>query len=119
MSRIMQALLATSVAFATTLGAAQAAPPRAQDAPRSVTVHYGDLDLNRERDVQALYQRLKSAARTVCQPLESADLRQRQQWRECRATALERAVQRSGSEALAALHAGRAPAVTLAASTGR
>ena len=34
--------------------------------PRSVTVHYEDLDTNSARGAAILYQRIKSAAETVC-----------------------------------------------------
>ena len=39
--------------------------------PRSVTVHYDDLDTNSARGAAILYQRIKSAAETVCSDVGS------------------------------------------------
>lgn len=71
---------------------------------RSVAVRYGDLDLGREAGVQALYGRLRAAAASACGRQELRDLRQRQQWRECRDAALARAVSELGNARLATLH---------------
>lgn len=40
--------------------------------PRSVTVHYEDLNTNSARGVAVLYQRIRSAAETVCSDLGSS-----------------------------------------------
>jgi UrcA family protein len=40
--------------------------------PRSVTVHFEDLDTNSARGAAILYQRIKNAAETVCSDLGSS-----------------------------------------------
>jgi UrcA family protein len=55
--------LVASILSLTTLGSRAAAPV---DDAYSVTVHFGDLDLNREAGIARLYLRIKGAARRVC-----------------------------------------------------
>ncbi len=86
----------------------------AAEPARSVTVHYGDLNLQTEAGVRTLYTRLQAAARQVCPSESAAPLAAGMNWRACRTAALGDAVGDVGSAALAALHesrsGGRAPA---------
>ena len=50
------------------VGLAAVAHGATPDAPRSVTVSYGDLDLTSIRDVNTLYTRIVAAAHQVCAP---------------------------------------------------
>jgi UrcA family protein len=59
------AALLIAASPATLTAAATAAP-----SPRSLTVHFADLDLNRPADVAMLYHRIKVAAARVCGPRE-------------------------------------------------
>lgn len=64
----------------------------------SKTVRYGDLDLSKRAGAETLYDRIKSAARSVCSgemPAYFAD---------CRAKAVEEAVAGVGNTLLAAVH---------------
>jgi UrcA family protein len=82
-------------------GAALAAEPS-----QSLTkiVHYGDLNLDSEQGAQALYARLRSAARQVCSPLESAEMSRQRQWEKCFNNAVANAVGQVDKTMLSALH---------------
>jgi len=97
------------VAAAAVLGVLVAPAGAVAEAPDTpaVAVRYGDLDLGRDTDVQALYTRLRAAAARVCGPVETRDLARHAAWRECRDSALARAVDQLGNARLAALHRGR------------
>jgi UrcA family protein len=71
---------------------------------RSVTVRYGDLNLNRTAGAKTLYVRLTSAARSVCAPSQTRDLAAHRDWNSCFSEALDAAVAETGSHALASLH---------------
>jgi UrcA family protein len=77
--------------FALTLGvqSADAAPP--QDVP-SIVVHFADLDVSRDEGASALYRRLKSAAETVCAPLDDRDVARHMKFRACVQRAISTAV---------------------------
>ena len=68
-SLIRGTLLGVSLCTLSALAAAQ--PP--SDAPRTLTVRYGDVDLTRIDGAIALYQRLRHAAREVCAPAVTSD----------------------------------------------
>lgn len=69
------------------------ADPFDGDDARSVTVHYGDLDLNSAMGAEHLYRRLSVASREVCgDEMEIIDLQQLSDIRTCRKEALEDAV---------------------------
>jgi UrcA family protein len=70
----------------------------------SVTVRYADLNLNTAEGVEALYARLRAAARKACGPQPSRALVERIDWRTCYTAALEAAVSNVKSEQLSALH---------------
>jgi UrcA family protein len=55
-------------------------------------VKYGDLDLNRDAGVAALFSRIKTAAREVCQPVDVVFLNLVRQRYNCSQDAIARAV---------------------------
>lgn len=58
----------------------------------SRTVKYGDLDLNRDAGVAALFTRIKTAAREVCQPIDVVFLNLVRRRYNCSQDAIARAV---------------------------
>lgn len=65
------------------------------DAPEDVhlvKVHFADLDLTRGEAAAVLYERLASAAKTVCTSLEGRDLASQMRFRSCVETAIGSAV---------------------------
>ena len=89
--------LATSMLSFTTLDARAATP--ADDA-YSITVQFADLDLTRQAGVAKLYDRLKGAARQVCQQQASDQLEGKQSYPTCVKRALSTAVARIDRPAL-------------------
>lgn len=72
---------------------------------RSVTVNYRDLDLSTIEGATALYQRLKGAARSVCDG-PSTGVAAYQEWRHCYEAAMADAVAKVNSPLLSALFHG-------------
>ena len=100
-------------ALACLLGAVQV--PANAPAPRSVTVSFRDLDLTTTAGASTLYERLKGAARSVCdQP--RIGLQGFREWHACYDTALNDAVAKVNSPLLIAMHRGhgKAPATVTA-----
>ena len=92
------------------LGAAHqvsATPP----ATRSVTVSYRDLDLKTIEGARTLYQRLKGAARTVCEGSGVGGVQDVVGFRACFDAALSEAVAKVNTPFLTAMH-GKAPTQT-------
>lgn len=86
-------------------GIAAAGEPQRVTGVRSVVVRYSDLDLNREQGSQAVYARLRSAARRVCGSVDPRDAAARLAWRTCYRKALDHAVAELHSAQVTALHA--------------
>jgi UrcA family protein len=84
--------------------AAAAMPAGAADAPVSITVKYDDLNLSRPAGVNALYNRIQAAARTVCEPLSSQSHLQSPAYMGCFSDAVSDAVQKVGQPALSSLY---------------
>jgi UrcA family protein len=81
---------------------ASAGPPAAG---RTVTVNYRDLNLSTIDGAITLYQRLKGAARTVCDgPVTGVAAYQ--EWRSCYDAAMADAVSKVNSPLLTAVHRG-------------
>jgi UrcA family protein len=80
------------------IGSAAAHPSRVGEVPTK-TVSFRDLDLSTSQGAQALYVRLKDAAREVCAGAELAE------FDACRARAIEDAVKDVGSPLLSAVQA--------------
>jgi UrcA family protein len=103
-------LLALTVGLmAAAAGESKAATPATP--ARSVTVAYGDLNLNSTQGTDALYARIVSAARQVCGAgeVDIRNLRSLAAERSCESNAIEQAVQAVHSPGLAALTVTRQP----------
>lgn len=71
----------------------------------AMTVRFADLDLAKPQDVAALYRRIRSAARLVCNAAGVPwDVRQVRNWTRCFNRAVEEAVLRVDRPALTALY---------------
>lgn len=75
------------------------------EAAPTVRVGYHDLNLSSDQGTAALYGRIVSAAKMVCQVSDIRDLRAVAAAKECRAQAIARAVQEVGNPRLAAVYA--------------
>jgi UrcA family protein len=62
------------------------------DGRLSYVVRFDDIDVSKMAGVQTLYSRLRSAAKTVCEPLDGAGLHAAAQHRACMDKALSDAV---------------------------
>ena len=71
------------------------------------TVDYRDLDLSKQKDVTALYQRVNNAARQVCAVVDSKRLSAKAKFDECKAQAVQSALQDIGSPVLIRYHNAR------------
>jgi UrcA family protein len=87
-------------------GAAIGARLQAAESARSYTtiVSYGDLNLDSERGAKVLYARIRSAAGTVCSPLEGRDLTEKKLWQGCFDKAVTSAVGQVNNTRVTALH---------------
>ena len=103
-SGIAGALVITAGMVAGFATNAEAAPPAGSVETRSVAVSYADLDLNRGAGVQALYQRLRVAAKRACGSYDTRDRIGRASVQACREAALTDAVARLGNERVAWFH---------------
>jgi UrcA family protein len=84
----------------------------------SVTVPFGDLNLNNEKGAEALYRRLQIASESVCGVRLAKDqrcLRSQRLADDCYHRALTTAVDSVGSEMLASIHQGTEPTEMFAA----
>jgi len=70
-----------------------------------VVVNYADLDLGKEADVHALYERIVNAAGRACGDRDQRDARAMRDWRQCSAAAIAAAVAGVDSDPLDALYA--------------
>ena len=64
------------------------------ESPQTLTVQFGDLDLDKAQGVDALFKRIKNAARDVCSDFEGRTLSKKQLYSECVDTALSTAITR-------------------------
>lgn len=71
---------------------------------RSVTVGYGDLNLESHAGIDTLYSRLQSAARQVCPTDSSTPLAAKLAYRACRQEALSNSIAKAGIPALVDMH---------------
>ncbi len=100
----MLPLLALAVPF---LGLAAAGPANAQTPPaetRQAIVDFADLDLSRDGDVAALYQRIDRAALRICRSLNAGKtIAHRRAVDACWAEAMTRAAADTGNAQVTAL----------------
>jgi UrcA family protein len=82
---------------------------------QSVAVQTGDLDLATDAGVQALYGRIKTAARQVCKGAEGRSAAMRRDHAKCLGTAMESGVMAANNDALSRLHFERMPNATTVA----
>lgn len=94
--------LATAAFLASPTTAAAAQP--AVDAPQ-VAVHYSFRDLSTDQSTRALYQRIVTAARSVCPEYDPRDLTAFVASERCQRQAVAAAIQQIGNWRLAAVHA--------------
>ncbi len=71
---------------------------------KTVTVKIDAFDLSKAQGAEAVYARLRNAARQVCRTLESRDVSLKKEHRECVEQALDEAVAQVNSTRLTALH---------------
>ena len=69
-------------------------------APRTLTVQFGDLNLNNAQGVDALFKRIKNAAESVCNEFEGRTLKEKRLYSDCVDTALSTAIARVDRPAL-------------------
>jgi UrcA family protein len=83
------------------------AQPSLGEAPQRVAVRYRASDLLQPQGAEALYARIRTAAREACRADEGRSAAQHLAWQACRREATDRAVAALGSPAVAELHAAR------------
>ena len=104
---VVAVLLGSVSAVATAGNASDEVPQR--------TVQYSDLNLASPSGVTVLYQRIRAAARAVCEPLIFSDLQWRAEGQHCTHEALQRAVYEVNAPLLTGYYlAKNRPAVTVA-----
>jgi UrcA family protein len=96
----MGALAAAALSGSSTIAAA--AEP-ALEVPQT-TLHYSLRDLSTDQGTRALYQRIVSAARSVCPGWNSLDLDEFAASTECQSAAVARAISEIGNARLATVH---------------
>jgi UrcA family protein len=84
--------LACMAAFAASTVSMTALADSSTDAVPTLAVRYGDLDLSTEQGASALYHRIVSAARQVCDNSDNRDLQRFTASEKCQAKAIEQAV---------------------------
>ena len=85
--------------------AAVAAAPSGE--PPQQTVRFADLNLEQAAAVATLYQRVNSAARTVCESMDGPGVAAYERFRSCVAQSTARAVEKVGNPALTAYYNAR------------
>jgi UrcA family protein len=87
-------------------GAAMGGRVQAAEAPRYDTtiVAFGDLNLDSEQGVKALYARLRNGAEDVCSSLDGRDLFFKRMWQSCFDKAVASAVMQVNRPSLTTLH---------------
>ena len=109
-SAVRPALLAVAIASICTI--ANAGSPE-QSAQR--TVRFADLDLSRTAGVAVLYQRIRVAAREVCQPVDERDMMLLAASRSCVRDAIDHAVDDVHSLTLSRYHQTKTEALIITA----
>lgn len=89
----LTAVAGTLLALGTSFGSALAAESVAANS-HSITVEYGDLELNNGLAVDKLHARINAAARRACGYYDSRSLRAAAAWRACYDAAVADALER-------------------------
>lgn len=109
-SVILRSAAAAAATVLLTVAPAKADQAVANDAEAlQMAVRYADLDLTSAEGASTLYRRIVAAAHRVCPDSGVRDAHTLQAIRECRAQAIQRAVDGVGSTQLAAVHVSRYP----------
>jgi UrcA family protein len=104
---ILSSALAGALLGAAPYVAAQEAQPSRNLGP-SLTVRFADLNPSSSQGVQAIYERIASAAKVVCGPRSSAvDLRRSWDFEVCYRMTMDHTVRQIGMPNLTALHESR------------
>lgn len=109
---LRNSLLATLVVFATYAPTSsaivkhQSVKQAFETGTSTVTVNFSDLDIERGAGVETLYQRLRTAAKSVCGTKDARNLNEMQEWRACYKQALDGAVEKVNNDRLDELHNG-------------
>jgi UrcA family protein len=110
MKTLKHYLAAMTIAGLMPLAQAVADPVYRPESPltrdTATTIRADDLDLTKPKDIQLLYERIRGAARSLCEVEHSAlwDIKRTLHKRECFEQAVDRAVARTNEPALTALH---------------
>jgi UrcA family protein len=83
----------------------------ADDPVPSITVHFGDLDVNSAGGAETLYKRIKGAARTVCDESTADRMARNSLWYQCYDSAVARAVAQVNNGRLTAVFNEKNPRV--------
>ena len=103
------AFLSAALSTLSLIGTAQVVASDLISAPVSIKVSYADLNLSNPAGADALYGRIKHAAKQAC-GYEGSSLADRRLWRICVNEAVGDAVGRVNSPLLTAAHSGKSPA---------
>ena len=95
---------AAAVAISATISLAAFNAHAGEVEPKTVTVKIDAFDLSKAQGAEAVYTRLRHAARQVCRPLQSRDVQLKKEHRECLEQALDNAVAQVDNARLTALH---------------
>jgi UrcA family protein len=95
-------IAATFLALGCAMGAGTANAETSQ--PPTIRVSYGDLNLDSREGAKVFYARVRSAAQSVCSPLEGRALSLQRFWHACIDDALAAAVAQVDKPNVTALH---------------
>ncbi|NLG76216.1 MAG: UrcA family protein [Xanthomonadaceae bacterium] len=84
-----------------------AGPSQADDTPRTRTVRFADLDLDKTEGAATLFSRIRAAARSVCDEHRSRELIRQQRYIACIDLAVANAVARVDEPTLTEYYANR------------
>jgi UrcA family protein len=105
------AFLSAALSTLSLIGTTQVVASDLISAPVSIKVSYADLNLSSTAGANALYGRIKSAAKQAC-GYEGSSLTDIRLWRRCVHEAVDDAVGRVNSPLLTQVHTGTSPTVT-------
>jgi UrcA family protein len=108
MTKLTTLILTATLSTVSHMGlAAQSAHTPDSDSPKQLLVRYADLDLARPEGASVLFHRLQGAAKLVCSPLESRQLKRSGMFQHCVSDAMARAVTQVDRPGLSAYYRGK------------